>query len=303
MPASTSPPILVAGASGQLGGTVARLLLAEGFPVRALARRLEPLRPLADLGAEIVASDLRDAGGVRQACDGAAQVVSTANNVQGSGASSPTRVDVEAYRSLARAASDARVSRWLHVSARGLTAESVVDYFRVKYQVDEVVRESGVPWVLLQPTAFMEVWIDLILAKPMREKGEAMLFGDGNQRANYIAVDDVAHVAVAILKRPEVRNEAIEIGGPSNVSMRTLVDLLERAMGITVKRKTVPMAVLRLVPPLLRPFNEVVARMMTFGAFAAGSDASFPQWRTAAERFGVTPRSVEAFIAERFGGT
>ncbi|MBK6843871.1 MAG: NmrA family NAD(P)-binding protein [Gemmatimonadetes bacterium] len=70
MPAATSPPILVAGASGQLGGTVARLLLAEGFPVRALARRREPLRPLADLGAEIVAGDLRDAGAVRQACAG-----------------------------------------------------------------------------------------------------------------------------------------------------------------------------------------------------------------------------------------
>ncbi|MBK6843872.1 MAG: NmrA family NAD(P)-binding protein [Gemmatimonadetes bacterium] len=157
--------------------------------------------------------------------------------------------------------------------------------------------------MLLQPTAFMEVWVDLILAKPDAREGKAMLFGDGHQRANYIAIDDVAQVAVAILKRPEVQNEAIEIGGPSNVSMRTLVDLLERAMGITVKRKTVPMAVLRLVPPLLRPFNEVVARMMTFGAFAAGSDASFPRGQAAAERFGVTPRSVEAFIAERFGGT
>ncbi|HEX5632656.1 MAG TPA: NmrA family NAD(P)-binding protein [Gemmatimonadales bacterium] len=297
----THDPILVAGASGQLGGTIARLLLAEGVRVRALARRLEPLRSLADLGAELVATDLRDTAGVRQACDGAGQVVSTANNVRGRGASSPTRVDLAAYRSLARAARDAGISRWLHVSARGLTADSVVDFFRVKHQVDQVVSASGVPWVLLQPSAFMEVWIDLILAGAMREKGEALLFGDGHQRANYIAVDDVARLAVAILTRPEVRNEAIEIGGPSDVSMRSLVDLLERAMGITAKRRHVPMAVLRLVPPLLRPFNEVAARMMTLGAFAAANDTSFPQWRDAADRFGVTPRSVEAYIAERFG--
>lgn len=301
MPTSIAHPILVAGASGLLGGTVARRLLAAGCTVHVMSRRGRALQPLVDLGARAFVGDLRDADAVRAACAGAAQVVSTANNVQGSGASSPLRVDLAAYQSLARAVRQASVSRWIHLSARGISADSVVDYFRVKHQVDRVVRDSGVPWVLLQPTAFMEIWVDLILAQSMRAKGEAMLFGDGTQRSNYIAVDDVAQFVVAILARPEVRDEVIEIGGPSDVDMRTLVDLLERALGTKVKRKLVPRAVLRFVPPLLRPFNEVAARMMTLGAFAAASDASFPGWRAAAERFGVSPRTVEQYIAERYG--
>lgn len=301
MPTSIAHPILVAGASGLLGGTVARRLLAAGCTVHVMSRRGRALQPLVDLGARAFVGDLRDADAVRAACAGAAQVVSTANNVQGSGASSPLRVDLAAYQSLARAVRQANVSRWIHLSARGISADSVVDYFRVKHQVDRVVRDSGVPWVLLQPTAFMEIWVDLILAQSMRAKGEAMLFGDGTQRSNYIAVDDVAQFVVAILARPEVRDEVIEIGGPSDVDMRTLVDLLERALGTKVKRKLVPRAVLRFVPPLLRPFNEVAARMMTLGAFAAASDASFPGWRAAAERFGVSPRTVEQYIAERYG--
>jgi hypothetical protein len=167
---------------------------------------------------------------------------------------------------LARAASD---PRWLHVSARGLTADSVVDYFRVKFEVDEVVRASGIPWVLLQPTAFMEVWVDLILATAMREKGTAMLFGDGNQRANYIAIDDVAHVAVAILERPEVRNEAIEIGGPSNVSMRTSSTSSNVRDGDHGEAEDGLMAV-HARPPAAAPFNGC-ARMMTFGALPPGA--------------------------------
>lgn len=301
MPTSIAHPILVAGASGLLGGTVARRLLAAGCTVHVMSRRGKALQPLVDRGARAFVGDVRDADAVRAACAGAAQVVSTANNVQGSGASSPLRVDLAAYQSLARAVRQANVSRWIHLSARGISADSVVDYFRVKHQVDRVVRDSGVPWVLLQPTAFMEIWVDLILAQSMRGKGEAMLFGDGTQRSNYIAVDDVAQFVVAILARPEVRDEVIEIGGPSDVDMRTLVDLLERALGTKVKRKLVPRAVLRFVPPLLRPFNEVAARMMTLGAFAAASDASFPGWRAAAERFGVSPRTVEQYIAERYG--
>lgn len=294
-------PVLVAGASGLLGGVVARRLLAQGIAVRVMSRRAQALRPLADLGAEPFAGDLRDADAVRAACAGAAQLVSTANNVQGAGDSSPLRVDLAAYQSLAAAARAAGITRWVHLSARGLSADSVVDYFRVKHQVDQVVRGSGVPWVLVQPSAFMEIWVDLILASAMKAKGEAMLFGDGTQLSNYIAVDDVAQFVVAILARPEVRDEAIEIGGPSDVNMRTLVDLLERAMHVKVKRKLVPKAVLRLIPPLLRPFNEVAARMMTLGAFAASADASFPGWRAAADRFGISPRTVEQYIAERYG--
>lgn len=301
MPGRVDAPVLVAGASGLLGGAVVRRLVAKGVPVRVMARRAEALLPLADLGAQPFAGDLRDEAAVRAACAGVAQVVSTANNVRGHGASSPRRVDLAAYRSLASAAHEARVARWVHLSARGISADSIVDYFRIKHQVDQVVRASGVPWVLLQPSAFMEIWVDVILAQAMRAKGEAMLFGDGRQRSNYIAVDDVAHFVVAILERAEVRDEAIEIGGPSDVDMRTLVDLLERAMGVKVKRKLVPLAVLRWVPPLLRPFHEVAARMMSLGAFAAGSDGSFPQWRVAAERFGVSPRTVEQNIAERYG--
>jgi uncharacterized protein YbjT (DUF2867 family) len=301
MPDAIAAPILIAGASGLLGGIVARRLLADGHAVRVMSRRAEALRPLADLGGEPIAGDLRDGDAVRAACAGVAQVVSTANNVRGHGASSPLRVDLAAYQSLARAAREANVSRWIHLSARGISADSVVDYFRIKTQVDQAVRESGVPWVLVRPTSFMEIWVDVILAQSMKEKGEAMLFGDGTQRANYIAVDDVAQFVVAMLARPEARNEMIEIGGPSDVDMRTLVDLLERAMGVKVKRKLVPKAVLRFVPPLLRPFNEVAARMMSLGAFAAGADASFPQWRVAAERFGVSPRTVEQYIADRFG--
>lgn len=301
MTTDIAAPVLIAGASGLLGGVITRQLLNQGTAVRVMSRRAEALRPFADLGAEPFAGDLRDADAVRAACTGAAQLVSTANNVQGSGRSSPMHVDLAAYQSLATAAREAGISRWVHLSARGLSADSVVDYFRIKHQVDQVVRGSGVPWVLVQPSAFMEVWVDLILASSMKAKGEAMLFGDGTQRSNYIAVADVAAFVVAILARPEVRNEVIEVGGPSDVDMRTLVDLLERAMHVRVKRKHVPKAVLRFVPPLLRPFNEVAARMMTFGAFSATTDASFAGWRSAAGRFGVSPRTVEQYIAERYG--
>ena len=51
--------VLVAGATGQLGGVITRKLIASGTKVRALARNREALARFAP-DAEIAAVDLRD---------------------------------------------------------------------------------------------------------------------------------------------------------------------------------------------------------------------------------------------------
>ena len=133
-------------------------------------------------------------------------------------------------------------------------------------------------------------------AKGIREKGVATIFGDGNTVANYIAVDDVAEFAVKILARTEVVNEAVEAGGPSNVSQNHLATLLERRFKSSGKRRHVPVAAMRLLPPIVRPFNEVAARLMTLGLYSATESAPFPGWKSSADRFGVRPRTVETYV-------
>jgi nucleoside-diphosphate-sugar epimerase len=144
----------------------------------------------------------------------------------------------------------------------------------------------------------METWIDDILAKGIRDKGVAMIFGDGNTVAHYIAMDDVAEFAVKILGRPEVVNEAVDAGGPSNATQNQLATLVERRLKSSGKRRHVPVAALRLLPPVVRPFNEVAARLMTLGLYAATESQPFPGWKTNADRFGVAPRTVEAYVEE-----
>jgi hypothetical protein len=36
---------------------------------------------------------------------------------------------------------------------------------------------------------------------------------------------------------------------------------------------------------------------MRMGYFTATNDGSFPEWQTAANRFGVAPQSIETFVA------
>jgi uncharacterized protein YbjT (DUF2867 family) len=287
--------VLVVGATGQLGGAITRQLLAAGATVRALARNQDALAALAP-AAEIAPVDLQDLAALTAACRGVEQIVATANNNMGKGPTSPSRVDLPAYQNLCAAARSTGVRRLIYVSYRGVAPDAVVDIFRIKWHIEDAIRRSGVPYVMLRPTAFMDVWIDQLLAKDIREKGVALIFGDGNTVSNYIAVDDVAEFAVKILSRPEIVNVAVEMGGPSNLSQNDLATLVERRLQSSGKRRHVPIAAMRLLPPLIRPFNEVAARLMTLGLHAATAAEPFPEWKAAADRFGVAPRTVETYV-------
>jgi uncharacterized protein YbjT (DUF2867 family) len=290
--------VLVAGASGQVGNRIARKLLAAGVAVRALARHPERLEPLKAAGAEIAAVDLLDLPALTGACRGVTQVVSTVNNSMGQGPTSPTRVDLSAHQNLCAAARNTGVGRLVFVSFRGADQDAPVDFIRVKWYIEDAIRRSGVPYVLVRPTALMDIWIDRILADSIRTRHVATIFGDGTAVTNYIAADDVAEFAVRILSRPDLVNEAIVVGGPSNVSLNDLVTLVERRLGVTAKRRHVPALLMKLAAPLLRPFNEVGARLATLGYYAATQSTPLADWKTAADRLGVQPRTVGTYIAE-----
>ena len=86
--------ILVVGATGQLGGTIARRLMAGGHKVRVL------VRPAADAGAygaggcEVARGDLRDRASLEAACTGIATVVTTANSARRGGGDTVDAVDL-----------------------------------------------------------------------------------------------------------------------------------------------------------------------------------------------------------------
>jgi len=287
--------VLVAGATGQLGRVITRKLIASGSKVRALARNREALAQFGP-DAEIAAVDLRDLAKLTDACRGVDQIVATANNNMGKGPTSPTRIDLGAYQNLCAAARNTGVRRLTYVSYKGVSQDAVVDIFRVKWYIEDAIRRSGVPYVMLRPTAFMDIWIDQIVAKGIREKGVAPIFGDGTSVTNYIAVDDVAEFAVKILSRSDVVNEAVDAGGPSNLSQNDVAALVERRFQSSGKRRHVPVAALRLLPSVVRPFNELAARMMTLGLYRATEAVPFPGWKASADRFGVTPRTVETYV-------
>ncbi|HEX6791799.1 MAG TPA: NAD(P)H-binding protein [Candidatus Krumholzibacteria bacterium] len=291
--------ILVAGASGTLGRVITRRLRQEGRNVRALSRDARKLDELAKLGAEPFVGDMLDRASMDRACDGVTEIVSTANSIFGKGAGSPNRVDATMYETLGAAARAAAARRWVHVSARDITADSLVDFFRVKLEVEGIVKRSGVPWVAIRPSALMDVWTGVLFGNPEKPGPVATVFGRGDRVCNFIAIEDVASFVLAILRDPSVKNEVIDIGGPSQMTLVQFSAPIQRALGVPEKRRHIPAPVLRIARHVVRPFNEVAARLVSMGYWMTVTDRQFPEWRTSASRFGIEPITVEQF-AGRF---
>jgi NADH dehydrogenase len=194
--------------------------------------------------------------------------MTTANAFIGRGAQSVTAVDEAGNRNLVDAARRAAVRQFVFTSARIPREFLAIDYFAAKMRTEEYLQESGVPFTILRPTAFMETWAAM-LGGPVLAGGKARLFGPGTLPINFVAVDDVARVAVMTLDRADATNAVVEIGGPENLTQLQVVEIFERLAGRPAKRSHMPVWLMRVLPALLRPFNPVAARQIQAGAVTA----------------------------------
>jgi uncharacterized protein YbjT (DUF2867 family) len=73
--------IVVCGATGQLGGSVARRMLKEGWNVRAVTRNVngDAAKALASQGAQLVTADYDDENSILKAFEGAQAIFAVTN--------------------------------------------------------------------------------------------------------------------------------------------------------------------------------------------------------------------------------
>lgn len=266
--------ILVAGGTGVLGGAIVQRLLDAGRPVRVLSRDPARASRWRERGAQVARGDLRDPPSLAAACAGATHVVTTANAFMGRGAESVRATDVQGNRALIDAARACGVSQFVFTSAIMPGRFRELDYFAAKLEIEDYLRQSGLTWTILRPAAFMETWAELI-GGPLVRTGKTMVFGRGDTPANFVAIDNVADVAVMTLDDPGAFNTEVEIGGPENLTLNQVADIFERVTGRTATRKHLPAALMRVLGAVAGPFNPVFARQVKAGALMASTAAPF----------------------------
>ncbi|HEY0876424.1 MAG TPA: SDR family oxidoreductase [Vicinamibacterales bacterium] len=287
--------ILVAGATGFLGGEVCRRLAERGKAVRALVRSTstpEAVGRLHAFGVQTIEGDLKDPSSLPAACAGVRAVISTATSTHSrQDGDSIESTDGAGQRNLVRAARDAGVERFTYVSySGGIDTDDPLT--RAKRSVEREIQGSGMTYTVLRPSFFMEVWLSPALGFDY-PNAKATIFGDGTRPVSWISLADVASFAVETLDHPAARNAVLELGGPEALSPLQVVALFEEIGGRSFERHHVPEDQLRTA------FDTATDSLpKTFAALQlnyAGGDA-IPMEETH-RTYGIQPTSVRDYAS------
>jgi uncharacterized protein YbjT (DUF2867 family) len=145
--------VLVAGAHGQIGQNVTRLLAeSDDYTVRGMVREESQVSDIEELGAEAVVADLT--GNVDHAVEGCDAVVFAA----GSGGEDVWGVDRDGAIGLVDAAESHRIDRFVMVSSINADApeqgpEPLAEYLRAKGEADEYLRGTDLTHTIVRPGA------------------------------------------------------------------------------------------------------------------------------------------------------
>jgi uncharacterized protein YbjT (DUF2867 family) len=146
--------VLVAGANGQVGRYIVRLLAERGHEAHAMIRDEAQASEIHDLGGEPVVADLE--GEVAHAVEGCDAVIFSAGGGPGSSAEKKETVDRQGAVKLIEAAREHGARRYVMVSAMGATdpesgSEGMQPYLFAKARADQALQESGLDYTIVRP--------------------------------------------------------------------------------------------------------------------------------------------------------
>ncbi len=259
---------LVTGATGFLGSHVADGLIERGDSVRALERPTSDTSYL-ESRAEVVVGDITEPDSLPAALAGVEVVYHAAANVSDWGPWSDfKRITVDGTRNMLRAAADAGVKRFLHVSsdavyryddlARGVdestrleTHFGPLDYYRrAKTAAEKIARrahERGrVPVTIVRPALILGERDAAMLPGLLvfLKSSTAAYMGNGRNQLPCIHAGDVADLCIRAATTEAALGETYNAVNEEHVTQRDLFDAATESAGIDAPRRSVPLRVL-----------------------------------------------------------
>ena len=233
--------ILVVGATGAQGGSVARNLLARGrFDVRALTRNpgSAAAQELRALGAELVQGDLDDPASIRAAVEGCYGVFGVTNFWE------HFQREAEQGRNLVAAVADAGVQHFVFSTLPPV--EKATDgalrspHFDIKAEHEEYARSLGIPSTFVHVPFYYENFLYFFPPRPAGDGTYQFGFPQGDTPLAAMSAADVGRIVAPVFEQPEVYlGQVLKLAG-DELPAAEYAEAMSRYTGADIRYAYVP---------------------------------------------------------------
>ncbi|GAA1493228.1 NAD(P)H-binding protein [Curtobacterium herbarum] len=208
--------IAITGATGKIGGAVARALAADGTPFRMVVRDAARAPELP--GTEVAVATYADADAARAAFADVDVLFLV------SGAEARDRLDQ--HRTVIRAAADAGVRHVVYTSFQGAAADATFTLGRDHFWTEQAIRDTSMAHTFLRDSFYLDFVEDLV-GEDGVIRGPA---DDGAMAA--VARADVARVATAVLREPTRHlDRTYDLTGPAAITLTQAAAVVSEVRG------------------------------------------------------------------------
>ena len=230
--------VLVIGATGQQGGSVARSLLSRGHRVRAVTRNVESRAAveLGALGAELMLGNNEDQDSMVHAAQGMDSAYAMTSFFESGG-----EAEVRQGKNIADALKVAEIPHFVYASVASADRSTGIAHFESKYEVEQHIKHLGVPHTIVAPAFFT----DNLLSPwtlPGLTRGILALAVPPDLPIQQIPVVDIASFVALVLEYPSrFLGQRIDVAS-YELSGRQMAEIISSATGHRIDFTRIPIA-------------------------------------------------------------
>lgn len=224
-----------------------KALAERGYTVRAAGHSRVREGVIAGANVEQAYADVSDASSWNAALEGVDAVVHLVAIIRERKGMTFEAVNRQGTVNVATAAKQAGVRAFVHLSAVGAQDTPTYPYLRSKWQGEQALAQSGLPYTILRSSLIFGPGDEFINTLAGLVKGFPIVPvpGDGQARFQPIHVLDIARCLTDALERDDLHGKLLDIGGPEQFTYDQLVDAIAQTLVYQRWKLHVPIPLMR----------------------------------------------------------
>ena len=217
--------VLVIGATGNVGTHVVNALVGQGTATRIITRNPERAAALFPAGVDIIEGDTVDESVLMASLDGVDAVFLLTFHGR-----DMAEVQLRIIRALRRT-----TVKIVKLSGTSSAIRPDGPYAcRLHWEIEEILKGTGMPHVIVRPNAFMQTMINQIMLPAIQTTGK-MPNAVGQAGLSLIDARDIGAVSATVLTKPDWDGQTLVLTGPRAVTFPEIASLIGDIRGRSIE--------------------------------------------------------------------